>query len=231
MSIKHLNWAFQQDLPSKQKLTLVALCDCLNADGEWHIKHDTLAEKTSLSRRSIIRHIAYLVEHGFITYVRTRHKDGKQGYNLYRVTMCHPEETRVTKQVSQSDKTCIPECQDVTAITTQYSPNTHPDNTVSEKPPVSDLEKAFQNWNIIAEACGLPKATKLPPARKQRLKARLAEVGLSGWNEALENLERAPWMHGDNDRGWRADFDFMLQPSSLMKLIEGAYLKADEQTH
>ena len=87
----------------------------------------------------------------------------------------------------------------------------------------SDELKAWDNYNIVAESCGLPIAKVFSPSRRRALKARLALIGLDGWNQALQNLERATWMHGDNPRQWRASIDFMLQESSLVKLYEGCY--------
>ena len=87
----------------------------------------------------------------------------------------------------------------------------------------TDVQKAFDNYNVIAESVGIPKARFLPPHREVKLKKRLAEVGLAGWNEALGNLETSSFLRGDNDRGWKADFDFMLQPVSLLRVLEGFY--------
>ena len=34
------------------------------------------------------------------------------------------------------------------------------------------------------------------------------------------------FLRGDNDRGWRADIDFVLQAASFTKLMEGSYERA-----
>ncbi|MNG39522.1 hypothetical protein D3C84_1276480 [compost metagenome] len=39
----------------------------------------------------------------------------------------------------------------------------------------------------------------------------------------MDALGRSPHCQGHNDRGWRADLDFLLQPSRYVRLIEGAY--------
>ncbi|KKL86564.1 hypothetical protein LCGC14_1943480 [marine sediment metagenome] len=41
--------------------------------------------------------------------------------------------------------------------------------------------------------------------------------------EALDKIEISGHCLGNNDRGWVANFDFLLQPSSLTKLLEGNY--------
>jgi hypothetical protein len=46
---------------------------------------------------------------------------------------------------------------------------------------------------------------------------------LEEWQRAMDALERSAFCRGENDRGWRADFDFLLQPKSFTKLLEGAY--------
>lgn len=92
----------------------------------------------------------------------------------------------------------------------------------------SDLTKAFDNWNTIASELGLPIARTLTPQRAKHLKARLHEYGLKGWNEALRNLRELPFCLGESKSGWKADFDFLLQPTSFNKVLEMAYAKEDK---
>jgi len=100
---------------------------------------------------------------------------------------------------------------------------------IREEDKRSDIEKAFDNYNLMAKALGLRTARtqpngKLAPHREKALRLRLAEIGgLEVWNEALAKLEASSFCQGNNPRGWKASFDFMLQPSSLWKLLEGSY--------
>lgn len=87
-----------------------------------------------------------------------------------------------------------------------------------------DAVKAFVMFNDVAAEIGLPLAKALTPARRSKLKTRLRECGgIDGWAQALNNLRQSPHCRGSNDRGWRADFDFMLQAKSFMRLLEGGY--------
>ncbi|MGB1548423.1 MAG: DNA replication protein, partial [Alphaproteobacteria bacterium] len=74
---------------------------------------------------------------------------------------------------------------------------------------------------------GLPIAKALTPDRKRKLHARLKEHGLSGWNDALVQIEQSSFLCGRGEKGWCASIDFLLQPSSFNKVLEGAY--ADER--
>lgn len=98
----------------------------------------------------------------------------------------------------------------------------------SEKPKqIEAIEAArivARAWNEMAGRCGLAKIEKLTTTRGAAICRRILDAGsLEKFLEVMARIERTPWMLGENDRGWRADFDFILQPSSFTKLMEGAY--------
>jgi len=79
-------------------------------------------------------------------------------------------------------------------------------------------------WNQIAKRAGLSEIKVLNSKRMSSLKARIKECpDVDTWSMAFQNIEKSKFLCGDNDRGWKANFDFILQPSSFTKLIEGAY--------
>jgi len=83
-------------------------------------------------------------------------------------------------------------------------------------------------WNALAAECDLAAVQRVTAARRAKAKARLRDCGgLDGWAEALTKVRDSPFLRGDNDRGWRADFDFLLQESSFTKLLEGKYTVMD----
>jgi uncharacterized protein YdaU (DUF1376 family) len=83
---------------------------------------------------------------------------------------------------------------------------------------------AFEAWNRIAGPCGLPRAETLTQARRRAIRRRLAEHGgPAAWTRALEALAASPHCRGRNERGWRADLDFVCQPKSFGRLLEGFY--------
>lgn len=117
--------------------------------------------------------------------------------------------------------------------------------SVSETPPDTDTEQIQNNppnppegeslqpsdvveaWNELADVCGLPKVTKLTDSRRRRLTARIKQwPEIESWQAALRSIHDNTWMHGGNDRGWRADFDFLLQDKSFTRLVEGTYDRA-----
>jgi hypothetical protein len=83
-------------------------------------------------------------------------------------------------------------------------------------------EHVLEAWNGMAERIGLPKA-RMTDERRKKLKTAIRRWTVEDIAAAIGAVERNPWMHGENDRGWRADFDFLLQPKSFTRLMEGAY--------
>lgn len=101
-----------------------------------------------------------------------------------------------------------------------------------DPPPKSDplpVQKAFDNYNLVAHDLGLSIAQKLTPARYRKIHLRLQEGSLEEWNRALVALGEQPFLTGENNRGWRASLDFLLQPSSYMKILEGQYAQEGDR--
>lgn len=102
-----------------------------------------------------------------------------------------------------------------------------PQETPPARKMVTAMEAAkegFRMWNELAARCGLAKAEKLTPKRMKALGCRMKDAGsVQRFGEVIAKIEHIPWLRGDNDRGWRADLDFVCQQSSFVKLMEGVY--------
>ena len=83
-------------------------------------------------------------------------------------------------------------------------------------------EHVLEAWNAMAGESGLPKA-KLTPERRKKLNTFIRRHQIDDITEAIWAVPRSPFLRGENDRGWKANFDFLLQPSSFNKILEGTY--------
>ena len=105
-----------------------------------------------------------------------------------------------------------------------------PDNPdeIEEVKAVSTATLSHADW-AFAEFCNLvagssiPVPHKLTADRKRKIDARLKEHGNEAWLVACTKLAQSDFCNGANDRGWKADFDFLCQPKSFNRLIEGGY--------
>ncbi len=84
-------------------------------------------------------------------------------------------------------------------------------------------EHVVEAWNATAERLGLKAVRKFTPERRRKLLTRIRQNSIEDFTEAIASIERSPFLRGENDRGWRADFDWMLEPKNFTKLTEGTY--------
>ncbi|MCB1441762.1 MAG: hypothetical protein KDJ72_01970 [Methyloceanibacter sp.] len=91
---------------------------------------------------------------------------------------------------------------------------------------IEGVEQFFEAYNIVARLTGLPVAAKLTKDRRPKIAARIRDHGLEACLGAIATIPSSAFLRGDNDRGWKASFDWLLQPASFNKLAEGAYYAA-----
>lgn len=92
------------------------------------------------------------------------------------------------------------------------------------EPSAPEIQMALSIYNEVARKKFLPIPNKLTDGRRSKLKARLKDAGgLEGWRQAMQNLEASAFLCGQNDKGWKADIDFILQEKSFTRLVEGFY--------
>jgi DNA-binding transcriptional MocR family regulator len=114
MSIDAMSWAFKQDLPPAEKLVLLSLADHHNSGtGKCIPSQASVAEQTSMSVRTVQRHMASLEERGLIRRVPRFRGEGRgrtsdayilQGDNLARwLQGDKPGTTKATIQDDQGD--------------------------------------------------------------------------------------------------------------------------------
>jgi uncharacterized protein YdaU (DUF1376 family) len=83
---------------------------------------------------------------------------------------------------------------------------------------------AYDAWNRLAEETGLTPAQVLNQTRRASLARRIGEAGgLKGWLDVLEKVRASSFCNGGGDRGWRIDFDAMIQAKTFTKLMEGSF--------
>lgn len=88
-----------------------------------------------------------------------------------------------------------------------------------------DYEKIVSIFNAVCHK--LPAVQKLTASRKVAIKNRVSESGLSGLGDVFQNVALSRFLNGENDRGWSADFDWILKPANFQKIIEGKYKNKD----
>lgn len=106
-----------------------------------------------------------------------------------------------------------------------------PPNGISDEipPPLAERrepelkpELLVEAWNTMAKQAGVHKA-RLTPERRKKINPFLRRHSVDDITEAIWAVPRSPFLCGQNDRGWKADLDFFLQPKSFTRILEGSY--------
>jgi len=88
--------------------------------------------------------------------------------------------------------------------------------------PEIEPEHLVEAWNAMADQAGVPKA-RLTPERRKKIRTFVKHRTIEDITEGIWAVPRIPFLCGENDRGWKADLDFFLQPAKFTKIIEGTY--------
>lgn len=86
---------------------------------------------------------------------------------------------------------------------------------------VATLPEEVAAWNSKAN---LRKVQAMSTGRTKALKARRSDPYFAAnWRTAIDRVAASSFCNGENDRGWKADFDFFIRPDTVVKVMEGKY--------
>jgi hypothetical protein len=110
-----------------------------------------------------------------------------------------------------------------TQTQTQTQKETKEEEAGADAPPSAADEAGFQRlWNETAHP-SLPRWQAMPKGRKTAARARIREHPWAYWVQVIQRINASSFCLGENNRGWRANPDFLLRPDTAAKVLEGAY--------
>ena len=80
----------------------------------------------------------------------------------------------------------------------------------------------LEGYNQLCEATNLRPIRSITGKRKTQTATQFKEYGLSGFFNAFEKVAASIFLCG-GDRGWKADFDWLIIPATMQKVLEGKY--------
>lgn len=92
----------------------------------------------------------------------------------------------------------------------------------------NDINKIIESWNNL----GLQQLRSINSNtnRHTMLKARAKEYSLDEVIQAIESINKSPFLKGQNNRNWTITFDWLVKPNNFPKVLEGNYIDK-EATH
>jgi len=117
----------------------------------------------------------------------------------------------------------------VTNTTTNTTTNTITNTTTSTEPPAGGsvpFDDIVQCWNeTVSDTKGMAEARGLSEKRREHLRKRWKEdVFREKYQIIFNTIVETPFLSGQNERGWRADFDWIIKnDDNYTKVLEGKY--------
>ena len=88
------------------------------------------------------------------------------------------------------------------------------------KPETIDCQDVVDEYNLICVK--MPRAEKIQDDRRSSIKARIKEHGRNAITDVFLYASKSPHHNGENERGWTADFDWLMGPKNFRKMLERA---------
>ena len=80
-------------------------------------------------------------------------------------------------------------------------------------------------WNKLARAplAQVQRMSKNTPRYKSAIARWKENPDEKFWERAISKINESDFLKGDNNRGWKADFEFLIRPGKAETIIEGKY--------
>ena len=91
-----------------------------------------------------------------------------------------------------------------------------------------EKDKKINKYNDVVEiyntyCTNLAQVQKLTEKRKIAINKLLKEINLEQFKEICAIANKSDFLTGNNDRNWKADFDFIIRPDKAVSILEGKY--------
>lgn len=208
----------------------------LQADGSFFVTVEDLIQSTAMSDHNIRRCKEWCEKRGIITVIRR----GVPAKNYFIVDfekvweiinsngsqICESSRSGSANPTAQDMDKCEHSLRETKGMRSDVSNQHNPRlrRRQESQPKKSDpVQVVLEHWNSSAEQSGLPKAITLTDARRTKLRARIEEFGLKEVRRAIRAIHRSSFCRGENDRGWKANIDFITRSEPIAKALEGFY--------
>ena len=205
--------------------------------GQIAMSLDELHKRWNLSVNTVRRRLDEMRKDGRIEWITDN--------VISRITIINYEKYQGTDSVSetkqeQRDTPSAPCNADIEPIKVEHQSQVEDADVIEADTVLPDLPPVKEKINVDCEfvlrlyhhLCpSLPKVLKLSDKRKTKIRIRFEEMNCDYevLQTVFEKAETSRFMRGDNNRGWKADFDWIFtNGTNWVKILEGKYDNKDQ---
>lgn len=223
---------YDNELPPTAKLLYSEITALCNEKGYCWAKNEYFAELYMVSERTISRWINKLIQKGYVN-VEFQYKTGTREIIKRYIKLAGKSESVCEENAyiggDRNVNTYRQKCP-IGGDKNVRDNNINNNNIIINNNSHSDEGKAESKdanqiiMDLYSRICTkLPKALKLTDKRKKNIKKLLEIYSLEQVESAFKSINDSNFCTGDNDRGWKADFDFCINSDKITNALEGKY--------
>ena len=104
---------------------------------------------------------------------------------------------------------------------TEYDTDTEYDSDINKNTSTSSADAVVRLYNDLCPS--LPSARTLSDKRKRDIKTRLKKYTLDDCRKVFEKAEKSAFLRGENEKGFRATLDWLINEGNMAKVLDGNY--------
>lgn len=193
----------RKDLNALDKM-IFAEIDSLDNENHCTAGNEYFAEFCQCSESKVTKTVKKLIDLGLVEQI---HFDGRH------------RKLRVVKNTIESSKIYEAEPEKIRANNTSNKTNSNNKLFISK-----DINNS-QNSNFLElyNSTELPRVRKLTSKRERGIIKICSKFTQEEINTVFQNIKDSDFLNGKNDRGWKADLDFILREDKFVAILEGKY--------
>jgi len=94
-----------------------------------------------------------------------------------------------------------------------------------------DFDKFAEYYNAAMQHRAIKPISRITDRRKENLTARTREFGKEALQTVVDKAAASDFLNGKNNKGWVADFDWIMRPNNFPKVLEGNYDNDNYKQH
>ena len=205
-------------LNALDKIILTEIDSLDNGERGCYASNKYIADFCQCSETKVSTAISKLIKFG---YLYVQNFDGRQRELKSRLSNFE----RQNNKKSDSDFENLKESN---TNNNTYTNTNNKNNNIpqAEQPPSPKSETVDYELfkDIYNKFCSsLPQIRMLSDKRKKAIRAFLKQLEFRDFEKACKKANESNFLTGRNDRGWKADFDFIIKVDKALSIIEGKY--------
>lgn len=201
---------------------IYGFCQHDKFNGSYHGSLQYLADFTGTTKQTIIKVLKSLAKKDYIEKSESYQNNVK--FCAYKINTTVINNLTGSKKSLMGSKESLPGGSEKSLIggSKESLPNNEcSDNKSFDNKDIFNIQEVVDLYNSICVS--YPKVQKISERRKTAIKARLKDYTIDEFRKAFTNAENSDFLRGKNNRGWRADFDWLMNENHLAKAYEGNY--------